>query len=508
VNRAYTLEPAGRGVARSASLSMSRLSLLVDLSSALARRVELDGLLETACQRIAQALRAERATIWLVDAERGELVARLGLALEQGQLRQAIGRGIAGLVAEAGAALRVDDAAHDARFDPSADRATGYLTRNILAVPIRERPEAPLRGVLQVLNREQGPFDDEDESFLAALGAQLALALGLTTLRAADASERGLTLRGPFNGVVGRSPVMARVYQRIMLAAQTDASVLLTGETGTGKGLLARAVHDNSARQAGPFVTLDCTTLAAQLVDSELFGHERGAFTGAERRVLGRVELAHGGTLFLDEIGELPPEAQAKLLRFLQDKRFERVGGRETFEVDVRVIAATHRDLPARVQEGRYRQDLYYRLKVVEILVPPLRARGADEIAILAQHFGEVYSRRYGRPSASFEPDVLGALGTHAWPGNVRELEHFVESAIALSADGVIHGELVPASWRGSSRRPEPTSGGLSLPFGLTLDEAARRYVEASIEQASGNKTEAARVLGVGRNRIARLLKR
>jgi transcriptional regulator with GAF, ATPase, and Fis domain len=487
---------------------MSRLSLLVDLSSALARRVDLDGLLETACQRIAQALHAERATVWLVDAERGELRARLALALERGELRQPIGRGIAGRVAESGEALRVDDAAHDERFDPSADHATGYVTRSILAVAIRERPEAPVRGVLQVLNREQGPFDAEDERYLTALAAQLALALGMTTLRAADVSGPGLTLRGPFNGVVGRSPAMAEVYRRISLAAQTDASVLLAGETGTGKGLLARAVHDNSARQAGPFVTLDCTTLPAQLVDSELFGHERGAFTGADRRVHGRVERAHGGTLFMDEVGELPLEAQGKLLRFLQERRFERVGGRETLEVDVRIIAATHRDLGRAVREGRYRQDLYYRLKVVELVVPPLRERGSDEIAILARHFAELYARRHGRPSPRFEADVLEALGRHAWPGNVRELEHFVESAIALSPDGVIAFDFVPASWRGARPALVDARSAVSLPHGLTLDEAARRYVEATIERAGGNKTEAARTLAIGRNRITRLLKK
>jgi transcriptional regulator with GAF, ATPase, and Fis domain len=504
---ASELERSAPVVARSGSLTTSRLSLLVDLSSALARRVELDGLLQTACERIAQALRAERATIWLVDADENELVARLALAVPQGELRQPIGRGIAGHVAESGEPLRVDDAASDRRFDPTTDRATGFVTHSVLAVPIREGAGAPVRGVLQALNRVQGTFDADDESFLLALGAQLALALSMTTLRAADASERGLTLRGPFNGVVGRSPAMAEVYRRISLASQTDAGVLLSGETGTGKGLLARAVHDNSARQAGPFVTLDCTTLAAQLVDSELFGHERGAFTGAERRVQGRVELAHGGTLFLDEVGELPLEAQGKLLRFLQERKFERVGGRETHEVDVRLIAATHRDLARAVNEGRYRQDLYYRLKIVEIEVPPLRARGPTEIAILAQHFAELYARRYSRPTPRFEPDVQVALGAHAWPGNVRELEHFVESAIALSPDGVIRQELVPGSWRRPAE-PSATAGAVSLPFGLSLEEASRRYVEATIEHAGGNKTEAARVLEVGRNRIARLLKR
>ncbi|HTU63873.1 MAG TPA: sigma 54-interacting transcriptional regulator, partial [Polyangiales bacterium] len=223
--------------------------------------------------------------------------------------------------------------------------------------------------------------------------------------------------------------------------------------------------------------------------------------------VQGRLERAHGGTLFLDEVGELPLEAQAKLLRFLQERRFERVGGRDTLEVNTRVIAATHRDLAAAVKEGRYRQDLFYRLKVVEIDVPPLRARGAAEIGILAQHFAELYARRYARPAWQFDADVERALGRHTWPGNVRELEHFIESAIALSPDGAIQSELIPSSW-GAARTLSGEGPAVTLPFGLTLEEASRRYVEATIQHADGNKTEAARSLEVGRNRIARLLKR
>ncbi len=480
---------------------MSRLSLLVDLSSALTQKVELDGLLAEACARVAEALRAERATLWLVDAERGDLVARLALSLEPSELRQPIGRGIAGKVAESGVAMRVDDTRGDARFDPSADRATGYVTRNVLAAPLRERPNAPVRGVLQVLNRADGAFDDEDERYLGALAAQLAAALELTTLRADDAEGPGLTLRGPINGVVGRSRAMAEVYRRISLAAGTDATVLFSGETGTGKGLLARAVHDNSARRTGPFVTLDCTTLPSALVESELFGHERGAFTGADRRVAGKVELANAGTLFLDELGELTLEAQSKLLRLLQERRYERVGGRETHAVDARVIAATHRDLKRAVAEGRFRQDLYYRVKVVEIAVPSLAERGGDEIEILARHFAELYARRYGRPKPSFEPEALAALRSHSWPGNVRELEHFVESSLVLAPDGVIGAEHVPPSFRPAEPEVSPS------PPGLTLDEAMRRYAELTLERANGNRTEAARLLGIGRNRLARLLK-
>jgi Nif-specific regulatory protein len=304
---------------------------------------------------------------------------------------------------------------------------------------------------------------------------------------------------------------MRKVYQRVGLAAQTDATVLLRGETGTGKGLFARAIHVNSPRQGGPFVTVDCTTLPAQLVESELFGHERGAFTGAERRVRGKVELAHEGTLFLDEIGELPPEMQGKLLRFLQERSYERVGGRETLRADVRVVCATHRDLEKLVAEGKFREDLYFRTRVVVIDVPPLRERGPDEIEILARHFAEMYADRYGRPVPVLEPEAMAVLRRHRWPGNVRELEHWVESAVVLSPDGRIADELWPQSRRGGE--PAPSSAGqrdagVTLPAGLTLERAIERYIQATVDACGGNKTEAAKRLGVGRNTVGRALKK
>jgi DNA-binding NtrC family response regulator len=491
---------------------MSRLSLLVDLASLLAREVDLDTLLASACQRMSEALRADRASIWLVDAERGDLVTRVALLPEVPELRQPLERGIAGWVARTGETVRVDDATRDERFDPSADHATGYTTKSMLVAAIREHPRAPVRGVVQLLNRADGPFDDEDQRYLEALAQQLSRALALTTLRAPDESGPGLMLRGPFNRIVGRSPAMRKVYERVGLAAGTDATVLLRGETGTGKGLFARAIHVNSPRQGGPFVTVDCTTLPAQLVESELFGHERGAFTGAERRVRGKVELAHEGTLFLDEIGELPAEMQGKLLRFLQDRSFERVGGRETLVADVRVVCATHRALERLVSEGKLREDLYFRVRVVEIEVPPLRARGPDEIEILARHFAEMYAARYSRPVPVFEAEALQKLRTHRWAGNVRELEHWVESAVVLSPDGRIAEELWPQSRRPSELASAPASvpraAGVVLPDGLTLDAAMQTYIAATVESCGGNKTEAARRLGVGRNTVARALKK
>ncbi len=493
---------------------MSRLSLLVDLASMLAREVDFDALLGAACERLATAMRADRATVWLVDAEHGDLVTRVAVLPELPTLRQPLARGIAGHVARTGAIVRVDDAAADDRFDASVDRATGYTTRSMLVAPIREDERAPVRGVVQVLNREDGPFDEEDERYLAALATQLGRALRLTTLRGDD--EPGLVLRGPFNRIVGRSPALAAAYERVALAAQTDATVLLRGETGTGKGLFARAIHVNSARQSRPLVVVDCTTLPTQLVESELFGHERGAFTGADRRVPGKVELAEGGTLFLDELGDMPPEVQGKLLRFLQDRVFERVGGRQTLTADVRVVCATHRDLEAEVKKGRFREDLYYRVRVVEIELPPLRVRGAEEVESLARHFAERFATRYGRPAPVLEPETLEVLRAHDWPGNVRELEHWMESAVALSPDSRLRAASLPTirrRARSSSAPPAAVTApgavvsfgdAVSIPIDASLDDATRRFVDAVIVACGGNRTEAAKRLGIGRNTLAR----
>ncbi len=491
----------------------NRLSLLVDLAALLAREVDFDSLLATTCERVADALAAERATIWLVDAEKGDLVSRVAILPELPTLRLPVERGIAGWVARTGEAVRIEDAAKDDRFDPSFDRATGYTTRTILAVPIREEL-GPVRGVVQVLNRKDGAFDEDDEKYLLALAAQIARAFSLTTLRPANEGGPGLTLRGPFNRIVGRSAELRAVYERVTLAAQTDATVLLRGETGTGKGLFSRAIHVNSARQAAPFVTVDCTTLPTQLVESELFGHERGAFTGADRRVPGRVELAEGGTLFLDEIGDLPPDVQGKLLRFLQERCFERVGGRQTMTADVRVVCATHQNLEERVASGSFREDLYYRIRVVEIEIPPLRLRGEGEVEQLAIHFADMYAKRYKRPPPSLAADALAVMRAHTWPGNVRELEHWIESAVVLAPDGRIGASHLPRLRKlpgvTTSEPALATAAAASndpMPLGLTLDEANRRYVAATVDACDGNKAEAARRLDVGRNTIGRILK-
>src|SRR5688572_14021907 len=407
-----------------------RFELLADLGAMIAGEVELDDLLATFADRVARALGADRATLWLVDGATNEIRARVAILPELAELKVPANYGVVGHVAATGELVNIRDAQQDPRWATEIATKIGYPTTSILTAPIIRREQ--IRGVLQVLNKREGVFSSRDEDFLRVLAEQIGRALDYTTLRGDDA-QRGMQLRGRFNHVIGTSPAMAAVYEMIVRAAQTDATVLLHGETGTGKGLLARAIHVNSARREAPFVHVDCTTLPAALVESELFGHERGAYTGADSRVIGKVEAANGGTLFLDEIGELPHALQGKLLRFVQQREFERVGGRETLTADVRIVAATNRDLAAMSAANQFRSDLYFRLRVVEIEIPTLRARGSDDIVDLANHFVTQLSRRYRKGPLRLASAAKPALAAYAWPGNVRELENTIERAIVLS---------------------------------------------------------------------------
>ncbi len=298
---------------------------------------------------------------------------------------------------------------------------------------------------------------------------------------------------GPL-GLIGASEAMARLREQLRKIAATDATVLVQGESGTGKELVARAIHDASRRRDGPFVSVSCAALPEGLLESELFGHERGAFTGAVKRKIGRFELANGGTLFLDEVGEIPPSMQVKLLRVVQERQLERVGGEETVDVDVRLVSATNRDLGREVAEGRFREDLYYRLAIVPLALPALRERPAD-VEQLARHFLEKHAPRIGRRVKEIDPAAVAALRRHAWPGNVRELENVVQQAMVFCERDVIRAEDLPAS----VRRAPPA---LPVPDGersLTdiLEDLERQLVASAYEKARGVKAETARLLGI-----------
>jgi len=303
-------------------------------------------------------------------------------------------------------------------------------------------------------------------------------------------------------GLIGQSPEMVAIYRLVARVAALDTTVLIQGETGTGKELVARAIHYASPRAERPFVAIDCAALPETLFESELFGHERGAFTGAVQSRRGLLDTADGSTCFLDEIGELSLGLQAKLLRVLQERVLRRVGGNEPIPVNLRLIAATNRDLRNRVEDGTFREDLYYRLNGVTITMPPLRERGAD-IPLLAHDFMQRYAVAAGKPLEGFTPEALALLSGYRWPGNVRELEHAIERAVALARSEVILPEDLPPEIRAeTARAPE-----LPAPR-MTLDEVKRWYVATVLEETGGNKVRAAELLGIDRRTLYRILER
>jgi DNA-binding NtrC family response regulator len=302
--------------------------------------------------------------------------------------------------------------------------------------------------------------------------------------------------------LIGQSPEMVAIYRLVARVAAVDTTVLVQGETGTGKELVARAIHYASPRAERPFVAIDCAALPETLFESELFGHERGAFTGAVQSRRGLLETADGSTCFFDEIGELSLGLQAKLLRVIQERTLRRVGSNEPIAVNLRLIAATNRDLRKRVEDGTFREDLYYRLNGVTITMPPLRERGAD-VPLLARDFMQRYAAAAGKTLEGFTPEALTLLSSYRWPGNVRELEHAVERAVALARAAVIQPEDLPPEIRADNTPPP------ELPARrMTLDEVKRWYVNAVLEDSGGNKVRAAELLGIDRRTLYRILER
>ena len=312
--------------------------------------------------------------------------------------------------------------------------------------------------------------------------------------------QEELNSRKSFESIIGKSAEMQRIFETVRKAAGSKASVLITGESGVGKELIANALHNLSPRRENSMIKVHCAALSESLLESELFGHEKGAFTGAVARKRGRFELAHGGTIFLDEIGEIDQNVQIKILRVLQDKRFERVGGEETVEVDVRLITATNRDLEKEVAEDRFREDLYYRLNVVHIHVPPLRER-RDDIPLLITAFLQEFAQENGKTIEGIDARARAALYKFDWPGNIRQLRNCLESAVVMCSGSIIKLEDLPPTIAGSGE-----ADSIAVPAGITMAEAEKIIILQNLAINKGNKSKTADILGIGRKTLHRKL--
>jgi Nif-specific regulatory protein len=499
---------------------LDKYTALIEISCRLNSEKNFDQLLKLIADEATKHLDAERATIFILEKDKGEIWAKVALGVAD-TIRFDARLGIAGAVLIAGKPMSVEDAYKSPLFYPSIDSITGFHTRNILSVPLRN-PKQEIIGVFQVLNKREGRFTSEDERFVEALANQAAVALE-NSLALSELETRQQELiaenqhlrkeieeRFTSKSILGTSSKIMDVRSIIERTAETSVNVLVTGENGTGKELSARAIHYISPRRTKPFVAVNCAALPEPLVESELFGIEKGVATGVERRV-GRIESAHGGTLFLDEIGDLSLSAQAKLLRVLQEREVEWVGGRRPVAVDIRLVAATNKDLKEEIKQNRFRQDLFFRLNVIHIRMPALREIRAD-IPLLAMHFLRKYAKEMGRDVTGFSQDVMKALTAYYWPGNVRELENEIKRAVVLAAGKEL--QVADLSEPVSEERlasPETDSAKKSgekqtLKDRVTILEI--QMIRDAMSQTDGDRRRAARILGLSHQGLINKLKR
>jgi transcriptional regulator with GAF, ATPase, and Fis domain len=389
----------------------------------------------------------------------------------------------------------------------------GLQSESVLAARLQSLLAAPLlgpEGALGLLyldtRQEEQRFDEPHLELLTAIAGIAAVALANTRHMEWLAEEKDRLDDALDHDLVGESPRMREIWRLLSRVAPSDSTVLLRGESGTGKEVAARTIHRKSRRASRPFVAINCATLSETLLESELFGHEKGAFTGAIARKIGKFEVADTGTLFLDEVGEIPPPLQARLLRVLQEKEFDRLGSTRPVRVDVRVIAATNRDLEKAIREGTFREDLFYRLNVISCTLPPLRERRED-IPLLASHFAARFGFQLGRRVAGFTPEARACLQRYAWPGNVRELSNAIERAIVLGDGDLIRPEDLPETILEAAGGPDgklPST--LVTRYHETINETKKRLILGAIEQAGGNITKAAELLGLNANYLHRLI--
>jgi len=501
--------------------STQQLELLYDVSRSLHALIELDDLLPVVVEKTKQLLGAEGCSVILLDETGRELYfpwvspENSEVAERLRQLRMPADKGIAGTVVQTGESLLVPDVYRDPRFYSAVDQQTGGATRSIVCAPLRT--QRGIIGVIECINKQSGTFTQADLTFLEALAGSIAVSIEnarlYQTLKLSEARLRDQVVllarerpvRTRFTDIVGGGPAMEKVFSLVESAISSPITVMLQGETGTGKEVIARAIHFEGPRREKAFVAVNCGAFTETLLESELFGYRKGAFTGANADKRGLFEAADGGSIFLDEIGDTPPALQVKLLRVLERGEFIPVGDTQVRRVDTRVISATNKDLLAEVRAGRFREDLYYRLNAFPIHIPPVRDRRED-IPPLVAYLLRRLAQKWGKHEMTVAPEAMECLLRYPWPGNVRELEHELERAVTLAGDAAtLHPEHFSERILGAATG----AGRVRLAGSLkqARDGFERDYIAHVLRTQRGNVSHAARVLGISRVMLQKKMK-
>jgi Nif-specific regulatory protein len=485
-------------------ISREELEMLFQMASSLSSTLELSKILNIIIESAKTLLKAEAASLLLLDEATDELyfASVIGDVSERlKNLTVPLDKGIAGACVRTGKVKIVNDTSHDRDFYPHIDKQTGFETRSIIAAPLTISGKTI--GVIEVLNKKNNKeWTEEDRELLVIIALQSAQVIQNAQIHLLMYEQQNL-LRSEIDAryaIISTSTQLKEVLNLAEKVAASATTVLLIGENGTGKELIARYIHRLSSRKESPFISVNCAAIPNTLLESELFGYEKGAFTGATSQRKGRFELANKGTIFLDEIGDLPLETQSKLLRVLQEREFERLGGTKTIKIDVRIIAATNQNLEEKIDHKLFREDLFYRLNVFPIRIPPLRERKED-IPLLAHHFLSIYAREMNKNVTRISTDVMDRLLNYPWPGNVRELQNVLERAVVLTSSETIDttGLMLPS--KQTAEREAPGEG-----LKEVVERFKMNFIRETIQRCGGNQTEASKILKIQPSYLSRLL--
>ncbi|GHV93899.1 Fis family transcriptional regulator [Spirochaetia bacterium] len=491
-------------------IDVQKFNTLIEISALInSNYTDVHALLERILESVTRLCGGDASSLFLVDREKQELFIENATGSKSQEIMEQtvkLGEGIAGWVAQHNKSIIQNDVASDKRHQRNIARQVGYPSNTMIAVPMRIKDECI--GVIELLNKlDPKGFTQEDLEWLEIFANQAALAIMNTrSLEWAHSEiqilQDQLNTDQSFHTMITKSPIMLEKIDIIDRVAQTDSSVLILGESGVGKELFAEQIHLRSPRSRAPFVRVNCAALPEGLLESELFGHVRGAFTNAVANRQGRFEMADGGTIFLDEIGDLPLALQAKLLRVIQERAFEKVGSDTTVTVNVRILAATNKDIEAQVEKGEFRSDLYYRLNVLPLFIPPLRQR-TEDIPELAHFFLAKFMRETKKQFTGFSGEALEAMLTYSWPGNVRELENCIERACVISKNKWISGEDL--FLKNGFGMAENESSDRNLKTAINVFKG--HFIRKVLEENNWNQTEASKALNIQRTYLSKLVK-